>query len=70
MKKKNATIICNIISIILIVAFVVKSIVDYFQYSSSLNSAPFYTWIVVNAIYLIVPAIIVFVIGVIIKKRQ
>jgi hypothetical protein len=58
------------ISVLLMIAFFVKSIVDYVQYSSSLNSAPFYIWIVVNAIYFIVPAMIVFVIGIIMKKRQ
>jgi hypothetical protein len=58
------------ISVLLMIAFFVKSIVDYVQYSSSLNSAPFYIWIVVNAIYFIVPAMIVFVIGIIMKKRR
>jgi hypothetical protein len=58
------------ISVLLMIAFFVKSVVDYVQYSSSLNSAPFYIWIVVNAIYFIVPAMIVFVIGIIMKKRQ
>lgn len=70
MKQKSATIICNLISVLLMIAFFVKSIADYVQYSSSLNSAPFYIWIVVNAIYFIVPAMIVFVIGIIRKKRQ
>lgn len=70
MKQKSATIICYMISVLLMIAFFVKSVVDYVQYSSSLNSAPFYIWIVVNAIYFIVPAMIVFVIGIIMKKRQ
>ena len=70
MKKKNGTLICNIISLLLIIAFVVKSIVDYLQYSSSLNSAPFYVWVVANAIYFIVPSVIIFVIGIIIKKKK
>ena len=51
-------------------AFVLKSIVDYRQYSSTLNAAPFYVWVLVNALYLLIPAIIVLVIGIIVKKKQ
>lgn len=68
--KKNVPMICNIISIILVIAFVIKSIVDYSQYSATLNSAPFYVWVLVNALYLIIPAILVFVVGCIVKKKQ
>ena len=48
---------------------VIKSIVDYNQYSTTLNSAPFYVWILVNALYFIIPAIVMSVIG-FIKKKQ
>lgn len=51
-------------------AFIVKSIADYPRYLESYGSAPFWVWVLVNALYLVVPAIIVFVVGVIIKKRQ
>lgn len=69
MKKINLSKICNIISIILVIAFMVKSIVDYFQYSSTLNSAPFYVWVLVNVLCLIVPSIIIFIIGIIFRKK-
>ena len=59
----------SIISIILVIAFMVKSIVDYFQYSSTLNSAPFYVWVLVNVLCLIVPSIIIFIIGIIFRKK-
>lgn len=68
--KKNITRICNIISAVLVIAFIVKSIVDYFQYDKILNSAPFSAQVLVNALYLIIPAIIVFVVGIIVKKKQ
>ena len=68
--KKILPIVCNIISAILVIAFVIKSIVDYTQYSTTFNSAPFSTWLLVNALYLIIPAIIVFVIGFIVKKKH
>lgn len=70
MKKKfNFTNLFNILSTILVVCFLVKTIIDYTQYSSTVNSAPFYIWILVNALYFIVPSIILFIVGIVIKKR-
>ena len=57
-------------SAILVVAFVIKSIADYIRYSNTLNSAPFYVWVLVNALYLIIPSIVVLVIGYVAKKKQ
>lgn len=62
--------ICNIISMLLLIAFVIKSVVDYFQYTTILNSAPFYLWILVNAVFMVVPSIIVFIIGVVVKRKN
>ena len=64
MKKGSILKICNFISIILLVCFVVKTIIDYINYSSIINSAPFHVWIIINSIYFIVPAIIIFVVGI------
>lgn len=66
--KQKVPMICNIVSLILLIAFVIKSIVDYTQYSTSLNSAPFYLWVLVNALFLVIPAIILFVIGFVVKN--
>jgi len=68
--KKKAPMVCNIVSAILVIAFVIKSIVDYAQYSATVNSAPFYVWVLVNTLYLVIPAIVVFIIGLIVKKKQ
>ena len=68
--KQKVPMICNIVSLILLIVFVIKSIVDYTQYSTSLNSAPFYLWVLVNALFLVIPAIILFIIGFIVKKKQ
>lgn len=70
MKKINITKMCNVISIILLVCFIVKTIIDYTQYSSTLNSAPFYVWIIANALYFVLPAIIVFIVSIIIKIKN
>lgn len=68
--KKKAFMICNIVSITLVIAFVVKTIVNYIQYPTTFTSAPFYLWVLVNALYFIIPAIVVFAVGLIIKKKK
>ncbi len=68
--KKKVPMICNIVSVVLVIAFIVKNVVDYSKYTSTLNSAPFYVWILANALYIIIPAIILFAVGAIIKKNQ
>lgn len=61
---------CNVISLVLIVGFIIKTIFDYGKYSSTLNSAPFYLWILVNALYFLLPALIIFVAGIIKKGKK
>jgi hypothetical protein len=60
--------ICHGISTILLVAFVIKLFRDIYVYHTTLNSAPFYIWLVVDMIYFIVPAIILLVIGKVVQK--
>ena len=69
MKKKNIQIICNIISALLAISFVIKTIINFFQYDTLLNAAPFYVWILVNALFLLIPASIVFVVGIIVSRK-
>lgn len=61
---------CNIASVILVLCFIVNTIIDYTRYSATLNSAPFRVWIMVNALYFILPAVIIFVVGIIIKNKK
>ena len=70
MNRKLLYKLCHIVSLLLVIAFIIKNVVDYSYYSSALNAAPFYLWIIVNAIFLIIPSIIVFIIGTIIRKRH
>ena len=69
MKKLNGAKVCYGLSVILFVGFIINTIIDYGRYNSTLNSAPFYMWIIVNAIYFIVPSIITLIIGLVIKKK-
>ena len=69
MKKLNGAKICYGLSVLLFVGFIINTIIDYARYNSTLNSAPFYLQIIVNAICFIIPAIIVFVVGIVINKK-
>ena len=69
MKKLNGVKICYGLSALLAVGFIINTIIDYARYNSTLNSAPFYLQVIVSAICFIVPAIIVLVIGFVIKKK-
>ena len=69
MKKKYVIKACYWLSFVLAVIFIIKNILDYRQYDSMLNSAPFYLWIVVNALYFLLPALILLVAALVIKKH-
>ena len=68
MKKKIST-ICKVLSVVLIIVFIVLSIIDYINYNPIATSAPYYVNLIINASYLLIPAIIVYIIGIIIEKR-
>ena len=70
MKKINGVTLCYGLSALLAFAFIISTMIDYSRYNRTLNSAPFYIWIVVNAIYFLLPAVIAFIIGVALKKKQ
>ena len=67
--KKTIPIICCIVSAILVIAFIIKNVTDYSHYSPTFNSAPFSAWVLANALYFILPAILVLVAGIIVKKK-
>jgi len=70
MKKSKISKICGIISIILVVLFVIKIILDYVTYKTTLNSAPFYLWIVVDAIYFLLPASVIMIVSIFFSKKK
>lgn len=69
MDRKKISRICNVISIALVIAFAVKCAVDYAAYSPVTTSAPFSLWVEVNAFLFLLPAILVFVIGIVLRKK-
>lgn len=70
MKKENIYKILYAISIILIIGFAIILGIDYSKYDSINNSAPFYSFIIVRILEFIVPSIIVFTIGKVLKNKH
>ena len=69
MKKENIYKFLYAVSTFLIIGFTIRLGVDYFKYDNLNNSAPFYTFIIARMIEFIIPSIIVFIIGKVIKKK-
>lgn len=58
-----------IIAIVLAVVFCVLVAIDSYKYTTTLNSAPFYIFVLVRAITFLLPALISFIIGKIIRHK-
>jgi len=67
--KKNRAKLCFLISGVLTVIFVIKNPLDYLTWSTTLNSAPFWVNILVNAIYFLIPALIALILGFVFRKK-
>ena len=70
MKKENGYRLCNFVSILLVIGFGIKLIKDWVVYNTTLNSAPFYLWVIVDGIALLLPAAILFLIGILLKRKH
>ena len=70
MKKRNISQLCYVISVLLLIGFVISTILDYGRYNGTLNSAPFYLWVLVNMLCFIISAIIALIVGLVIKKKH
>ena len=56
-------------SALMVLGFCIHVLIDYHQYSTTLNSAPFWVWIAVDALFWLLPALIAFVAGFVAKRR-
>jgi uncharacterized membrane protein len=66
MKRRRIVKLCNVIGLLLLVGFAVKTIMDGIRYYGQfppMTSAPFYVFILLNAFYFVFPAIVMFLIG-------
>jgi len=69
MKKTPAHKLLYGASALMVVGFCVHLGVDYHQYNTTLNSAPFWLWICVDALIWLLPALLAFLAGLIAKKK-
>ena len=56
-------------SALMVVGFCVHLSVDWYQYSSTLNSAPFWVWVVSDMLLWLLPALVAFIAGFVAKKK-
>lgn len=55
---------------LMVVGFCVHLGVDYHTYCTTLNSAPFWLWIAVDALLWLLPALLAFLAGFIVSKKM
>ena len=60
----------NIIGILLVIGFVICLRADYYEYQNTINSAPFYVFIIGRSLVFLLPSIICFIVAVYMKKRH
>ena len=56
-------------SVLMVLGFFINVIVDYHTYSTTLNSAPFWIWILVDGLMWLIPALLAFLVGWIVSKK-
>ena len=56
-------------SVLMVVGFGVNVLIDYHQYCVSLNSAPFWLWVVVDALYWLLPAAAAYIAAAVVQKK-
>jgi len=56
-------------SVLMVLGFCIHVLVDYHRYRTTLNSAPFWIWIVVDALIWLLPALVAFLAGVIVSRK-
>lgn len=69
MKKENIYKFLYIISIMLIVGFIIRLLIDYIKYDNINNSAPFYNSIIERLFEFILPSMLLFIVAKILKKK-
>jgi len=69
MRKNNVHKFLFGVSVLLVLGFAIHTIVDACRYDGMLTSFPFYAFIIVHAVEYLVPALIVFVAGLVCKKK-
>ena len=56
-------------SLLMVLGFCIHLLVDYHKYNTTLNSAPFWLWIVTDALLWLLPAMIAAAAGFVAKRK-
>lgn len=57
-------------AVLMVIGFCIHVLVDYHTYCTTLNSAPFWVWILVDAMLWLIPALLAFLAGLIVTKMM
>ena len=70
MNKEKLIKICNIVAFIMALSFVLNLARDAITYHTTLNSARFYIWVIADAVYYLMPAAFLYLIGRLVKRAK
>ena len=70
MKKEKLLKICNLVAFIFALSFLLQLLRDWNVYNTTLNSAPFYLWVLADALQYLMPAAVMFLIGRVVKHQK
>lgn len=69
MKKSNIYKFLYVVSALLVLGFAIHLGVDMYRYNKVLTSAPRYVFVIAHAIEYLLPGFILFVIGIVLKRK-
>lgn len=69
MEKQKAAKICRTVGLVLAAVFVVMLGLDWWRYSTTLNSAPFWVTAAVDGVFFLLPALVFLLIAHILGKK-
>lgn len=57
-------------ALLLTAGFFIKLGIDWSQYNSSLSSAPFWVWLLMDGLYFLLPACLCAVVGTVLRRKS
>ncbi len=69
MKKITSYSACYVLSLYFLICFLGNVVRDFVAYKTTLNSAPFSLWILVDCIYFVLPAGLLYMLAVHLRKK-
>ena len=70
MNKEKLIKVCNTVGFIFALSFLLQLLRDWNVYNTTLNSAPFYVWVLADALKYLLPAVFVFLLGRFVRHQK